>query len=223
MIAIIDYGMGNLRSVQKGFEKMGHAATVTRDAAQIEAAAGVVLPGVGAFGACMAGLAACGLVDTVHRVVERGTPFLGICVGMQILFSESMEFGRVRGLDILKGKIVRFDPTTLAGQKIPHMGWNQLQMQQRPPHLDGVAEGASVYFVHSYYPVPDDAAIIATTTEYGLPFASSVWSGNIFATQFHPEKSQEIGLRILANFGQLVREQRSGGLPRASSVSVSPC
>ena len=141
MIAIIDYGMGNLRSVQKGFEKMGHAAAVTRDAAHIEAAGGVVLPGVGAFGACMDGLAECGLVETVHRVVERGTPFLGICVGMQILFSESVEFGRVRGLDILKGKIVRFDPATLAGQKIPHMGWNQLQMQQRPPHLDGVAAG----------------------------------------------------------------------------------
>ncbi len=223
MIAIIDYGMGNLRSVQKGFEKMGHAATVTRDAAQIEAAGGVVLPGVGAFGACMDGLTECGLVDTVHRVVERGTPFLGICVGMQILFSESVEFGRVRGLDILKGRIVRFDPTTLAGQKIPHMGWNQLSITHRPPHLNGVAEGASVYFVHSYYPVPDDPAIIATSTEYGLSFASSVWSGNIFATQFHPEKSQTIGLQILANFGQLVRERRSGSLSRPASVSVSSC
>ena len=223
MIAIIDYGMGNLRSVQKGFEKMGHVAVVTRDAAQIEAAGGVVLPGVGAFGACMDGLNECGLVDTVHRVVERGTPFLGICVGMQILFSESVEFGRVRGLDILKGKIVRFDPTTLAGQKIPHMGWNQLTIKHRPPHLNGVAEGASVYFVHSYYPVPDDPAIIATTTEYGQPFASSVWSGNVFATQFHPEKSQAVGLRILANFGQLVRKQRVGSLSRAAAGSVSSC
>ena len=205
MIAIIDYGMGNLRSVQKGFEKMGHTATVTRDRAQIEAAAGVVLPGVGAFGACMNGLAECDLEDTVHRVVERGTPFLGICVGMQILFSESIEFGRVKGLDILKGTVVRFDPATLADQKIPHMGWNQLQVKQRSPHLEGVAEEASVYFVHSYYPVPDDISIIATTTEYGIPFASSVWSGNVFATQFHPEKSQTVGLQILANFGRLVQ------------------
>ncbi len=213
MIAIIDYGMGNLRSVQKGFEKMGHAADVTRDAQKIEAAAGVVLPGVGAFGACMNGLAECGLVETVHRVVERGTPFLGICVGMQILFSESIEFGRVQGLDILKGTVRRFDLATLHGNKIPHMGWNQLHLEhreQRPPHLDGIEEGECVYFVHSYYPIPDDAKIIATTTEYGTTFASSVWSGNVFATQFHPEKSQTVGLRILANFGNLVKDHMLG-------------
>lgn len=221
MIAIIDYGMGNLRSVQKGFEKMGYVADVTRDAQRIEAAAGVVLPGVGAFAACMNGLAECGLVETVHRVVQHGTPFLGICVGMQILFSESIEFGRVKGLDILKGTVRRFDLATLHGNKIPHMGWNQLHMEhletgplehqgQHPPHLDGIEEGASVYFVHSYYPVPDDPALIATTTEYGTSFASSVWSGNVFATQFHPEKSQAIGLRILANFGNLVKDHMSG-------------
>jgi glutamine amidotransferase len=205
MIAIIDYGMGNLRSVQKGFEKMGYAAEVTRDPHRIEAAPGVVLPGVGAFGACMNGLAECGLVDTVYRVVAQGTPLLGICVGMQILFSESVEFGHVRGLDILKGQIVRFDPTKIDGGKIPHMGWNQLHIRRRAPHLDGVPDGASVYFVHSYYPVPDDPDIIATTTDYGgTEFASSVWWRNVFATQFHPEKSQSIGLRILENFGKLV-------------------
>lgn len=205
MIAIIDYGMGNLRSVQKGFEKMGYAAEVTREANRIESAPGVVLPGVGAFGACMDGLADCGLVNTVYRVVEQGTPLLGICVGMQILFSESIEFGRVQGLDILRGKIVRFDPATLDGGKIPHMGWNQLQIKHRAPHLDGIADGAAVYFVHSYYPVPDDPEIIATTTDYGrTAFVSSVWWRNIFATQFHPEKSQTVGLRILANFGKLV-------------------
>jgi glutamine amidotransferase len=205
MIAIIDYGMGNLRSVQKGFEKMGYAAEITREPRRIEAAPGVVLPGVGAFGACMNGLAECGLVNTVYRVVAQGTPLLGICVGMQILFSESVEFGRVRGLDILKGRIVRFDPALLHGGKIPHMGWNQLHIKQRAPHLDGVPEGVSVYFVHSFYPVPDDPDIIATTTDYeGVEFASSVWRRNIFATQFHPEKSQSIGLRMLANFGRLV-------------------
>jgi len=205
MIAIIDYGMGNLRSVQKGFEKMGYAAEITRDAGRIESAPGVVLPGVGAFAACMNGLAECGLVDTVYRVVHQGTPLLGICVGMQILFSESIEFGRVRGLDILKGQVVRFDPATLDGGKIPHMGWNQLHLKRHAPHLDGIADGATTYFVHSYYPVPDDPEIIATTTDYGsTEFASSVWWRNIFATQFHPEKSQAIGLRILANFGKLV-------------------
>lgn len=205
MIAIIDYGMGNLRSVQKGFAKMGYAAEVTRDAARIASAAGVVLPGVGAFGACMSGLAECGLVDTVYRVVARGTPLLGICVGMQILFSESAEFGRVRGLDVLKGTVVRFDPATLDGGKVPHMGWNQLRIRRRAPHLDGVPDGAAVYFVHSYYPVPADPQIVVTTTAYGrTEFVSSVWWRNIFATQFHPEKSQATGLQILANFGRLV-------------------
>lgn len=210
MIAIIDYGMGNLRSVQKGFEKMGYAAEVTRNAKRIEAAPGVVLPGVGAFAACMNGLAECGLVDTVYRVVEKGTPLLGICVGMQILFSESVEFGRVRGLDILKGQVVRFDPATLDGGKIPHMGWNQLHIRHCVPHLAGIPDGVAVYFVHSYYPAPDDSEIIATTTDYGrTEFTSSVRWRNIFATQFHPEKSQSIGLRILANFGRLVRGESS--------------
>lgn len=205
MIAIIDYGMGNLRSVQKGFEKMGYAAEITRDPQRIEAAPGVVLPGVGAFGACMDGLAECGLVDTVHRVVAQGTPLLGICVGMQILFTESVEFGRVRGLDILKGRVIRFDPARIDGGKIPHMGWNQLHIKRRAPHLTDIPDGAAVYFVHSFYPVPDDPEVIATTTDYGgIEFASSVWQGNVFATQFHPEKSQTTGLRILENFGRLV-------------------
>lgn len=223
MIAIIDYGMGNLRSVQKGFEKMGYAAEVTRDAKRIEAAPGVVLPGVGAFAACMNGLADCGLTDTVYRVVANGTPLLGICVGMQILFSESVEFGRVRGLDILKGQVVRFDPTQLAGGKIPHMGWNQLHLKRRLPHLDGIAESSAVYFVHSYYPVPDDPAVIATTTDYGhMEFTSSVQWRNIFATQFHPEKSQAIGLRILSNFGRLVQgESPASQIPNSQLSTLN--
>ena len=217
MIAIIDYGMGNLRSVQKGCEKMGYAAEITREAGRIEAAAGVILPGVGAFGACMNGLAECGLIDTVHRVADSGTPLLGICVGMQILFSESAEFGRVRGLDILKGTVERFDSALLIGgdapRKIPHMGWNQLHIKRAAPHLADVPEGAAVYFVHSYYPLPADPDIVATTTEYGIPFASSVWADNIFATQFHPEKSQAIGLQILANFGKVVTDHSHGHHP----------
>ena len=205
MIAIIDYGMGNLRSVQKGFEKMGFAAEVTRDPQRIASAPGVVLPGVGAFAACMTGLSECGLVDTVYRVVDHGTPLLGICVGMQILFSEGVEFGRVPGLGILPGQVIRFDLAAVGGGKIPHMGWNQLHLKRRTPHLEGIADSSSVYFVHSYYPVPTDPSIIATTTDYGdTEFTSSVCWRNVFATQFHPEKSQAIGLRILANFGRLV-------------------
>jgi glutamine amidotransferase len=220
MIAIIDYGMGNLRSVQKGFEKMGYTAEITRDPHRIETAPGVVLPGVGAFAACMDGLKECGLVDTVHRVVAQGAPLLGICVGMQILFSESIEFGHVRGLDILKGRVIRFNPAAIDGGKIPHMGWNQLRIKRRAPHLEGIPDGASVYFVHSFYPVPDDPAVIATTTDYGgTEFASSVWQRNVFATQFHPEKSQDVGLRILENFGKLVASTtQDSGLSTQHSV-----
>jgi len=201
-IAIIDYGMGNLRSVQKGLERVGFAAAVTRDAAEIEAAAGVVLPGVGAFGACMANLHAYGLVETVKRVVERGTPFLGICLGMQLLFEESEEFGPVQGLGIFPGRVVRFRET--GEMKVPHMGWNQIRKTQDLPHLRGIEDGAYVYFVHSFYVVPRDPALTATATSYGEEFTSAVARGNVFATQYHPEKSQAVGLRILENFGRIV-------------------
>lgn len=203
MIAIIDYGMGNLRSVQKGFERVGSAAEVTRDAARIESARGVVLPGVGAFGACMDNLRAFGLLDTVRRVIERGTPFLGICLGMQLLFEESEEFGPVRGLGLFKGRCVRFRKTR-DDMRIPHMGWNQIRKRQATPLLDGVDDEAFVYFVHSYHVVPDDPAVVATTTEYGEPFVSSIARENVFACQFHPEKSQKVGLRILENFARTV-------------------
>ncbi len=201
-IAIIDYGMGNLRSVQKGIERVGCAAEVTRDRERIEAAAGVVLPGVGAFGACMDNLRAYGLVDTVRRVIERGTPFLGICLGMQLLFEESEEFGPLPGLGIFPGRVVRF--TNAPGLKVPHMGWNQITKRQDPPHLRGIDDGAFVYFVHSYYVVPADPSLTATSTEYGVEFTSAIARDNVFATQYHPEKSQAVGLKILENFGRIV-------------------
>ena len=202
-LAIVDYGMGNLRSVQKAFERLGHAAEVTRDAERIAAAPAVVLPGVGAFGACMANLTALGLVEPVRRAVRAGRPFLGICLGMQLLFEESEEFGPVAGLGLLPGRVVRFpaDPE----RKVPHMGWNRLHIVRAAPPLAGIAEGAYVYFVHSYYPVPADPGIVATTTPYGPEFASSVVADNVFACQFHPEKSQHVGLRLLDDFVGFVR------------------
>ena len=202
-LAIVDYGMGNLRSVQKAFERLGHAAEVTRDPDRIATAPAVVLPGVGAFGACMTNLMALGLVEPVRHAIAAGRPFLGICLGMQLLFDESEEFGPVAGLGILPGRVVRFapDPTL----KVPHMGWNAVRKVRATPVLAGIDDGAYVYFVHSYYPVPSDRAVVATTTPYGVEFASSVVRDNVFACQFHPEKSQQIGLRLLDNFVQMLR------------------
>ena len=213
-IAIIDYGMGNLRSVQKGIERVGFAAEVTRDPMRIAAAGGVVLPGVGAFGACMDNLRTYGLVDTVREVIARGTPFLGICLGMQLLFEESEEFGRVRGLGVFPGRVVRFEDRP--GLKVPHMGWNQIRKRQDPPHLLGVEDGSFVYFVHSYYVVPEDPSLTATSTEHGVEFTSAIYRDNVFATQYHPEKSQAVGLRILRNFGRVV--EAGGGRRQGSSL-----
>jgi glutamine amidotransferase len=204
MIAIIDYGMGNLRSVQKGFARVGAAATVTRDPDEIGRAAGVVLPGVGAFGACMDNLRGYGLVDVVRRCVERGTPFLGICLGMQLLFETSEEFGPVQGLGLLRGRVVRFRERDDPEFRIPHMGWNQIRAHQQVPALRGIADGSAVYFVHSYYVEPADPAVIATTTDYGGDFVSAVARDHLFACQFHPEKSQRIGLAMLRNFADTV-------------------
>jgi glutamine amidotransferase len=201
-IAIIDYGMGNLRSVQKGLERVGFAAEVTRDPERIALAPGVVLPGVGAFGACMHNLTAYGLAEPVRDVVQRGTPFLGICLGMQLLFDESEEFGPVKGLGIFRGRVVRFADTP--GLQVPHMGWNQIRKRQDVEHLRGIDDGAFVYFVHSYYVVPADPSLAATSTEYGVEFTSAVYRDNVFATQYHPEKSQAVGLQILENFGRVV-------------------
>ena len=200
MIAIIDYDMGNLRSVQKGFEHVGFQAEITRDLQRIASARGVVLPGVGAFNACMENLRRFGLVEAVQECVQQNKPFLGICLGFQLLFSESEEFGRQDGLDLFPGKVVGFQPGEQ--HKVPHMGWNTIKKQKESPFLDGIPAEEFVYFVHSYYVVPDDTSLIATTTPYGLSFASSIATDHLFACQFHPEKSQSVGLRILSNFAQ---------------------
>ena len=201
MIAIIDYGMGNLRSVQKGFERMGHEAVVTSDAKTILSASKVVLPGVGAFPDCMRNLREYGLIDAVHKSISSGKPFLGICLGLQLLFTESEEFGISKGLDIIKGRVIRFK-TQDASLKIPHMGWNSVSIKRRPPALADVRDESHFYFVHSFHVVPEDKAVIATTTPYGFEFVSSIWKDNIFASQFHPEKSQTVGLSILKRFGE---------------------
>jgi glutamine amidotransferase len=200
MIAIIDYGMGNLRSVSKAFEAVGHQAVVTRDARVIGNASHVVLPGVGAFGDCMANIEQYGLVEPIRTAIQSGKPFLGICLGLQVLFSESEEFGPHRGLDIIPGKVRRFE----SGQalKVPHMGWNQVHVQRACPMFDGIADGSDWYFVHSYFVDPSDKQLAATMTTYGISFVSSVWRDNIVACQFHPEKSQTVGLRLIKNFGE---------------------
>lgn len=202
MIAIIDYGMGNLRSVQKGFERMGHEVVVTNDAKTILDASKVVLPGVGAFPDCMRNLREYGLIDAVHRTIRSGKPFLGICLGLQLLFTESEEFGISKGLDIIKGRVIRFKGPEFADLKIPHMGWNSISIKRQVPALQDVPNNSYVYFVHSFHVVPEDKSVIATTTPYGIEFVSSIWKDNVFAVQFHPEKSQNLGLSILKRFGE---------------------
>ncbi len=200
MIAIVDYGMGNLRSVEKGFQKVGHEAIVTNDPARIAAASRVVLPGVGAFRDAIAELRRLELVEPIRRFIDSGKPFLGICLGLQLLFDVSFEDGEYEGLGVIAGQVKRFDvPPEF---KVPHMGWNQLGVRHRPPILAGLSDGVYVYFVHSYYVQPADPAVIATETDYPTPFTSMVWRDNVFATQFHPEKSQSDGLAILKNFAE---------------------
>jgi len=205
MIAIIDYGMGNLRSVQKGLERVGVDTLVTRDVGQIQSARGVVLPGVGAFSACMENLGNFGLIEPIREIVRRQKPFLGICLGFQLLFSESEEFGNQKGLDLFPGKVVGFHAN--GELKVPHMGWNRINKEQDTPFLEGISTGDYVYFVHSFYVAPQDPTIVATTTEHGQSFVSSIATDRLFACQFHPEKSQELGLRILANFGRFTAQQ----------------
>jgi glutamine amidotransferase len=208
MLAIIDYGVGNLRSVQKAFCASGHRAEVTRDPEVIRAATHVVLPGVGAFGAAADTLRAVGLEDITREAAHSGKPFLGICVGMQLLFTISEEMGEHRGLNLVPGRVLRFDEANLGsaaqGVKVPQIGWNALHFRQKDcPLFDGLTNGDMVYFVHSYYCAPDDSAVIAAVTDFIAPYCSVVSTGNIYGVQFHPEKSSTVGLRILDNFARL--------------------
>lgn len=222
MIAIIDYGMGNLRSVEKGFLKVGVKATVTNKPEVVDKADGVVLPGVGAFRECMKELSDLNLTDSVVNAIKENRPYLGICLGLQVLFSEAEEFGKCRGLDIFKGKVVKFDfssvpsnvegaidnrQSTIDNLKVPHMGWNELKIQKNNPLLDGIPDNAFFYFVHSFYVASEDSSIVSTTTDYGVEFVSSICKDNVYAVQFHPEKSQALGLKLLENFGKIVERQ----------------
>ena len=206
MIAIIDYGVGNLRSVAKAFEFLGVSAQVTSAPAVVEEADRVVLPGVGAFGKSMESLEKAGMVPAVHKVIASGRPFLGICLGLQLLFEESFEvFGTdtasFKGLGIFPGQVLRFPTSEL---KVPQIGWNQIRVTQKEnPLFFKVADGSFVYFVHSYYVKPADVRLTACETQYGIDYCSGVTRANVFAVQFHPEKSSRVGLQILRNFAEL--------------------
>lgn len=201
MIAVVDYGMGNLRSVEKAFSYLGYRATVTSDPRALEQAEGIVLPGVGAFGDAMRELDERGLVSVLKEAFSEDRPFLGICLGYQLLCSESEESPGVPGLGLLPGRVIRFP----AGLKVPHMGWNDVRFTRRHPVLEGVPEGSYFYFVHSYYVSPYRAEDALLLTDYGVTFASGAAMGRAVALQFHPEKSSSAGLRILDNFGRLCR------------------
>ena len=204
MIAVVDYGMGNLQSVHKALEKVGYTARVTSAPQQIRDASAIVLPGVGAFKDCILNLEKLNLIEPILQSVRIGKPFFGICLGLQVLFTESDEFGKTPGLDLIKGRVVHFSRDNSSWDtrlKIPHMGWNALSFKKTIPIFKNIEKGSFFYFVHSYYVVPDEEAVIATTTSYGTDFTSSIQKDNIFACQFHPEKSQQVGLQMLKNFG----------------------
>ena len=210
MIAVIDYHMGNLRSVEKAFESIGAEATVTRDPGVIKNASHIVLPGVGAFKDCMDNLGRYGLIEPIVRSIEAGKPFLGICLGLQLLFDESSEFGCHKGLGLISGKVLRFpthmheEPGASPGElKVPHMGWNDITKKKDSLLLKDIPDGSFFYFVHSYYVAPDSKDVTLTSTSYGIDFTSSVELDNIMACQFHPEKSQKKGLKVLKNFSEI--------------------
>jgi len=199
MIAIVDYDICNLRSVQKAIEYLSGEAVITRDAAVINAADRLILPGVGAFGDAMDNLRKFGLIDPIHRYVETGRPFLGICLGMQLMFAESVEHGLQQGLGLIPDRIVRFDIPK--AYKVPHMGWNRLNMADHPL-FNGLGDESYVYFVHSYH-VERDSEYTIATAEYGYDFPAAVARGNVMGTQFHPEKSGDVGMGILTNFMEM--------------------
>ena len=205
MIAIIDYDAGNMKSVEKALQFLEADVMVTRDKNAILAADQVILPGVGAFGEAMEKLESYGLIDVIHQVVAKGTPFLGICLGMQLLFDQSEESGGVKGLGLLRGEIVKIP--SKEGLKIPHIGWNSLKFPHKSVLFDGISEDSYVYFVHSYYLKARDMAVVAATTTYGVEIHAAVEHNNIYGCQFHPEKSSEIGLNILKNFVSLGEEK----------------
>lgn len=205
MIAIIDYDAGNMKSVEKALQFLEAEVMVTRDKNAILAADQVILPGVGAFGEAMEKLESYGLIDVIHQVVAKGTPFLGICLGMQLLFDQSEESGGVKGLGLLRGEIVKIP--SKEGLKIPHIGWNSLKFPHKSVLFDGISEDSYVYFVHSYYLKANDMAVVAATTTYGVEIHAAVEHNNIYGCQFHPEKSSEIGLNILKNFVSLGEEK----------------
>jgi glutamine amidotransferase len=226
MIALVDYGMGNLRSVEKALERVGGDVRIVSNPNDVLAARAMVLPGVGAFGDCLINLEKAGLVQATRDFIASNRPFLGICLGFQALFESSEEAPGRQGLAVIAGTVPRFHPDGRATQaetsgqgpvpapgpsaagplKVPHMGWNQLRIRKPGcPLLNGVADGSYVYFVHSYYCQPKNPSVVCATTEYGVEFCSMLWADNVFATQFHPEKSQAVGLKMLENFVGLTR------------------
>ena len=200
IIAIIDYDMGNLKSVAKAFEAVGADVRITRDPKLLQEAERIVLPGVGAFTECMANLKHYKLIEPIKKQIQMGKPFLGICLGLQLLFDESNEFGPTPGLGLLKGVVKKFAFPENSALKIPHMGWNEAAPTGSATLFKDLPTDANFYFVHSFYAVPDDEGMIATKTNYGVDFCSSIESQNLFACQFHPEKSQKNGLQVLRNF-----------------------
>jgi glutamine amidotransferase len=205
VIALLDYGSGNLRSVQKALLKVGADVRIARSPEEMEGARAVVLPGVGAFDDCIQALQKQSLLEASRKFIQSGRPFLGICVGYQALFEKSEEFNScAAGLGIFQGKVVRFAQNN--GLKVPQIGWNQIEIvQSNCPLFRGIESGSYVYFVHSFFPKPLDASIVATRTVYGETFASAIWRDNLFATQFHPEKSQRVGLQLLKNFVEIAK------------------